>query len=175
MTVLIIGVPDSGKSQKAEAIAGDLSEGGRKIYIATMIPFGEEGKKRIEKHRKLREGKNFETIECPLNIKELADNDQRIEDSTCLLECMSNLIGNEMHSEDKTKLSDEELTKYIAGSVTELKKSAKHLVIVSNSFPLDEKGYDEDTRRYTALVAMVNDELKKIADEVHEYVDERWN
>ena len=175
MTILIIGVPDSGKSAKAEEIAGMLSEGGRKIYIATMIPFGEDGKKRIEKHRKLREGKNFETIECPLDIKELTEKDLRIKDSTCLLECMSNLIGNEMHSEDKMNLSNEELTEYITGSVVALKETAKNLVIVSNSFPLDEEGYDEDTKRYTRLVAMVNDELKKIADEVHEYVDERWN
>ena len=175
MTILIIGVPDSGKSAKAEEIAVKLSEGGRKIYIATMIPFGEEGKKRIEKHRKLREGKNFETIECPMNVKELAEKDLRIKNSTCLLECMSNLVGNEMHSADTADLSNEELTEYIAGSLAALKEKAKHLVIVSNSLPLDEEGYDEDTKRYTRLVAMVNDELKKIADEVHEYVDERWN
>ena len=43
MTVLIIGTPDSGKSEKAEEIALSLSQGKKKYYIATMIPYGEAG------------------------------------------------------------------------------------------------------------------------------------
>ena len=43
MVVLIIGIPDSGKSKMAEKWAVRLSNGGRKFYIATMIPFGEDG------------------------------------------------------------------------------------------------------------------------------------
>ena len=174
MTVLIIGVPDSGKSKKAEDIAMELSGSKRRIYIATMIPFGEEGRKRIEKHRKLRQGKNFETIECPINIKKLTKNDERISGATCLLECMSNLVGNEMHDEQNSECNDEELTDYIIESIKALRDKADNLVVVSNSFPLDGEGYDEDTKRYTRIVNMVNNELRKIADEVHEFVDERW-
>lgn len=175
MTVLIIGVPDSGKSQKAEEIAVTLAGGGQKIYIATMIPYGKEGRQRVEKHRKLRAGKNFKTIECPVNIKELCDKDKRIAGSTCLLECMSNLIGNEMHHDANRDLSEKELITYIVDSVKALKAVAKNLVIVSNSFPLEGDGYDDDTRKYTSLVYLVNEELKQLSDEVHEYVDERWN
>ncbi|WP_035772556.1 bifunctional adenosylcobinamide kinase/adenosylcobinamide-phosphate guanylyltransferase [Butyrivibrio sp. VCD2006] len=174
MTVLIIGVPDSGKSQKAEEIAVKLAGGGQKLYIATMIPFGDEGKKRVEKHRKLREGKGFETIECPVKIDELSAKDSRIEGATCLLECMSNLIGNEMHSDSNKDISDEELSKKIADSVLVLRDRAKNLVIVSNSFPIDDLSYDEDTKRYCSLVLMVNEALKKYADEIHEFADERW-
>ena len=50
MITLIIGTPGSGKSRKAEDIIESLSGGAEKIYVATMIPFGEDGNKRIEKY-----------------------------------------------------------------------------------------------------------------------------
>ncbi|WP_026497626.1 bifunctional adenosylcobinamide kinase/adenosylcobinamide-phosphate guanylyltransferase [Butyrivibrio sp. WCD2001] len=190
MIVFVLGIPDSGKSSKAEEIAVRLAGDGQKIYIATMIPFGEEGKKRVEKHRKLREGKGFETIECPVKIQSLiedfsvySDNSTKTENKsgihpqsqdTCLLECMSNLVGNEMHSDDNSKLSDDEFVKYITQSVKAFGKSVKNLVIVSNSFSLEGEGYDEDTKRYTRLIDLVNNDLKKYADEVYEFLDERW-
>ena len=174
MTVLIIGVPDSGKSVKAEEIAMKLSGDDKRIYIATMIPFGEAGKKRVEKHRRLRAGKGFETIECPTKVGKIPEKYREIKGATCLLECMSNLVGNEMHLAENKDLTDKELTDNILNQVLALKNNAKNLVIVSNSFPLEGEGYDEDTKRYTALTNMVNAELKKIADEIHEYVDERW-
>lgn len=73
MFVLIIGTPDSGKSERAERLISDLAGDYPKFYIATMIPYGEEGKSRVEKHRAMREGKGFETIECPNNIHLLKD------------------------------------------------------------------------------------------------------
>ena len=35
-----------------------------RIYIATMYPFDEESRKRVQRHRKMRQGKGFETVEC---------------------------------------------------------------------------------------------------------------
>ncbi len=43
MVDLIIGTPDSGKSKRAEDLALKLSGDGKRIYLATMDPFGEEG------------------------------------------------------------------------------------------------------------------------------------
>ena len=51
MMILVVGSPDSGKSVKAEELAAELSGNEKKIYLATMIPFGEEGAARVEKHR----------------------------------------------------------------------------------------------------------------------------
>lgn len=59
MTTLIIGYPDSGKSAMAERMVTEMSEPGERVYLATMIPFGQEGRDRIARHRKLREGKGF--------------------------------------------------------------------------------------------------------------------
>ena len=172
MVVLIIGIPDSGKSKMAEEWAVRLSNGGRKYYIATMIPFGEEGQKRIEKHRKMRQGKGFETIECPENLGESILSTEGIYGSTCLLECMSNLVGNEMHGD--RPLEGDELTDHIMRDVNKLCERAENVVIVSNSFPLEGDGYDEDTRNYVGALMVVNEELKKISDEVYIFEDGAW-
>ncbi len=171
MTYLILGTPDSGKSLKAESTALSLAGSGRKYYIATMIPFGKEGEDRIKKHRKMREGKGFETIEQPVRVHEALSRINSSEASTCLLECMSNLIGNEMH--DPSMGNDEtkdlaEIADGIVDSVMSLADKVLNLVIVSNTFPLDGEGYDEDTRRYVKVVDLVNKELKQRVDEVYE-------
>lgn len=129
MTILVIGTPDSGKSEKAEGLALELSRNGKKIYLATMIPYGAEGEKRIEKHRKLRDGKGFITVEKTHDIADIIDETGFIvikksagnstdknegacrlkaEDATVLLECVSNLCANEMF--DKTDESANERT-----------------------------------------------------------------
>lgn len=170
MICLVLGTPDSGKSKRAEDLVMELAGAGKKYYIATMIPFGEEGKKRVEKHRKMREGKGFETIECTTKVHELSDTLQDLEASTCLLECMSNLVGNEMHEERNLERSSEELADYIADSVISLSKKSGNMVLVANTFPLDGEGYDEDTRKYVRIVDLVNQRLRKKVDEVYELI-----
>ena len=66
MLCLVIGGSASGKSEYAERHVCALP--GRRIYAATMQPFGEEGRQRIARHRKLREGKGFVTIEVPADL-----------------------------------------------------------------------------------------------------------
>ena len=62
MTVtLVIGAAASGKSAYAESLC--LGHDGLRVYLATMEPFGEEGARRIARHRALREGKGFSTLE----------------------------------------------------------------------------------------------------------------
>ena len=54
MTVtLVIGAAASGKSAYAESLC--LGHDGPRVYLATMEPFGEEGARRIARHRALRE------------------------------------------------------------------------------------------------------------------------
>ena len=60
MTTLITGGSKCGKSSFAEKLLNDFT--GRKIYIATMQPFGADAFEAIERHRKMRAGKGFETL-----------------------------------------------------------------------------------------------------------------
>lgn len=52
MLAFIAGGAASGKSAWAESLA--MALGGRKCYIATMEPFGEEAEIRIQHHRNAR-------------------------------------------------------------------------------------------------------------------------
>ena len=61
MIELVYGGSGSGKSEFAEKLILD-SECENRFYIATMKIFDDEGKKRVERHRKLRGNKNFISI-----------------------------------------------------------------------------------------------------------------
>ena len=95
MLILVTGGSGSGKSAFAEDRVLSLGEA-KRIYIATMHPFDQESFKRIERHRKMRAGKGFDTIECYTGLKDV----QISGDSVVLLECMSNLTANEMFEEN---------------------------------------------------------------------------
>ena len=69
---LVTGGSGSGKSEYAEQLITEFGEKERwrkRYYLATMMPFGEETKQKIERHRKMREGKGFCTVECYLDLK----------------------------------------------------------------------------------------------------------
>ena len=68
--ILVTGGSGSGKSEFAEGLLADIKE--NKYYIATMAVNGEEGRKRVERHRRLREGKRFITLEAPCELGRLA-------------------------------------------------------------------------------------------------------
>lgn len=95
MFILITGGCKNGKSLMAEKILTAYNV--PRFYIATMEPFGSEAKETIARHRKIREGKNFNTIEKYTDISEI----KLPQNSAVLLECMCNLCANEMFSAKK--------------------------------------------------------------------------
>ena len=91
MFTLVIGGAASGKSEYAESRVTDLP--GRRIYLATMRPWDQECRNRIDRHRRLRLGKGFETLE---RYTDLAGAEIPA-GANVLLECMSNLTANELY------------------------------------------------------------------------------
>ena len=63
MMHLVTGASASGKSAYAEDLLVP-AKSAEKYYIATMRPWGAEGAARVKKHRAMREGKGFQTIEA---------------------------------------------------------------------------------------------------------------
>ena len=102
MMISVIGTPDSGKSKKAEDIICRLAGDERKYYIATMIPYGDDGEKRVKKHRDMRAGKGFITIEQPMDVHLALDEIPNPEGANVLLECMANLAANEMFGRNES-------------------------------------------------------------------------
>lgn len=173
MIIVVKGTPDSGKSALAEKLCCELAGTMKKYYIATMVPYGEAGIERIRKHRKMREGKGFETIEKSDSLDRIEEAFFR-EECTCLLECVSNLVGNEMYADKNHNLNDSELKSLIIESIKNLGSKVTNLVVVTNEFPKEMDGYDDETRRYVHITDIVNDELKKYGDKVYEYREGEW-
>jgi adenosylcobinamide kinase/adenosylcobinamide-phosphate guanylyltransferase len=95
MIILITGGSGSGKSEFAENLAVKLKSR-ELLYIATMMPQDRESLQRIARHQEHRRNKGFKTLECYTDLLGI-----KIENSpVVLLECMSNLLANEMYSED---------------------------------------------------------------------------
>lgn len=161
MLTVVTGGSGSGKSELAENIAVKFT--GKKYYIATMEPFGEEAQKRIERHRKMRVEKGFETIEKYTDIDELIF----LQNDVVLLECMSNLCANEMFSSmtDKSVVAD----KIISG-IEKINNMASELIIVTNEIFSDGILYDKETMGYMKLLGEINRRIFEFADNVIESV-----
>ena len=189
MIHLVTGGSGSGKSEYGEGLILDIPDGER-FYIATMEPSGSEAKRRIARHRKLREGKGFFTIERPRDLGGLIlPGEGR---KNVLLECVSNLAANEMFgggacgsaepageagacglAEPAQETGPDRLTELarrIVSDIRSLARQSDHLVIVTNQVGEDGCCYDRETRTYIALVGRVNQELAKLADQVTEVV-----
>ena len=160
MLTLVVGGAASGKSELAEAFAV-RSPQKEKIYVATMEPYGEESLRRIEKHRRMRAGKGFCTLECYRDLKSL----QVPAGSTVLLECLGNLCANELYGGSGDRAGEE-----ILAGVRSLTEQCGHLVIVSNEVCSGGTAYAGDTLRYLQLLGRLNCELAALADHVCEAV-----
>lgn len=159
MFALVTGGSGSGKSEFAENLA--VSLGGEKTYIATMMPSDGECVKRIERHREMRSGKGFKTVERYTGIKELDIG------GTVLLECLSNLTANEMYSScGAGDRSAEEITE----GIERLNKRCENLIVVTNEIFSDGADYGSETEKYMKVLGKINCAAAKIADEVYEVV-----
>lgn len=169
MMVLVIGGSGSGKSSYAEEVAVSLSKPQKKkYYLATMQVYDDEGQRRIARHRALRQGKGFVTIEQPVNIQKSLK-EMESGERTALLECISNLTANEMFTQEKTT-SEAQVTEDIIKGITMLKEETTHLVVVSNNVFEDGMVYDKATMEYIHAMGVINQQLALLADQVVEVV-----
>jgi adenosylcobinamide kinase/adenosylcobinamide-phosphate guanylyltransferase len=167
MLTVAIGGSGSGKSAYAESLLEAYKE--HKYYIATMQVYDPEGERKVLRHRELRAGKGFVTIEQPREIGRAADQIERVEEKTCaLLECMSNLVANEMF--DPILPAAPNLPEKITADVLALTHKIDNLVVVTNNAFEDGITYDESTMEYLRVLGAVNRKLCKYADRVVEVV-----
>lgn len=164
MFVVVTGGSGSGKSAYAEDII--VSSGiEKRYYIATMICADEESKKRVDRHRRMRAGKEFETLEVPTNLEQVSVENG----SAVLLECMSNLTANEMFASLEPQKAEKVAGRILKG-VEKIRKECQLLVVVTNEVFSDGKKYDEMTEEYLKCLGLVNCQMAKMADEVVEVV-----
>ena len=229
MMTMIIGQPDSGKSDLAEQLvmeaagagqpvdlmdnesdetqAGNLQAGmtaclkpGGKYYIATMIPYGQEGQTRVDRHREMRRDKGFVTIEEPADMTRAASHINGSHKpgtrDIILLECLSNLVANVIFGNgdesDAGKLEtasrhhdlefpagrescplENPTADMIARQVMSLKSAGADLYIVANHFEIEED-YNQETGNYIYINNLVNEILADMSDTVYRLEEGHW-
>ena len=160
MITLVTGGAKCGKSHYAEKIFENYF--GRKFYVATMQPYGDEALSAIERHRKIRAGKGFETIEKYTDIEKI----ELPKNCGILLECTANLCANEMFQDDETC----DPTKKIIHGFEHLKSCSEMLVIVTNEVGGDGISYEKGTAEYIKIMGKINAKAAEISDNVIECV-----
>lgn len=158
MFTLVIGGAASGKSAYAEVHA--LSLPGSRVYLATMQPSDGECWTRIEKHRRQRVGKGFETVERYTDLS----GTPVPTGANVLLECVGNLLANELYEPNGGGTNA-----VLCGTDTLLSR-CQHLTVVTNEVCSGGTDYDESTLFYLRELAWVNRALAAQADRVVEVV-----
>mgnify|MGYP000861402006 CR=1 FL=1 len=162
MMTVVTGGSGSGKSAFAEDKIVSFGPA-KRIYIATMHPYDEESHKRVARHRKMRAGKGFETVECYTGLKNL----DFPENAVVLLECMSNLVANEMYDPSGAGENAEES---ILAGIHKLQKASDDLVVVTNEVFSDSMTDNPEMEKYLKLLGNINLRMGEMADLVTEVV-----
>ena len=157
MLTLVLGGAASGKSEYAERLV--LQTPGPRYYLATMQLWDAECAARVEKHRRMRAEKQFETLECPLHLGTV----RLPARGTALLEDLGNLTANELYDPAG---AGESAASAILDGLDRLAAQCEHLVVVSNEVFSGGADYAGDTDRYLKALAQVNNALAARADAV---------
>lgn len=168
MLELVTGGSGSGKSAYAESRICEYNRQTPKplFYIATMFPYGEETEKKIERHRILRKGKGFETLEWYTGLK-LHLEEGSLQGSDVLLECMSNLVANEMYMESGAGCHADQA---ILEGIQELNQQCANLVIVTNEVFSESVPDSPEMKEYKRILGRINCEIAVMADQVTEVI-----
>ena len=161
--ILVFGGIGSGKSAYAEKLVETYQC--KKAYLATMKVYDEEGRKKVKKHRKMREGKFDRSIEMPTDVAN-ADVEK---DELVLLECMSNLLANEMFKEDLTVDTDT-VAKKISADIKKLNSKVYELIIVGNDVFMDKGEHSVEVKAYIKALKEIQREIAKEAKAVVEVI-----
>ena len=150
MLTLVIGGAASGKSEYAESLV--LKTALPRYYLATMQIWDAECAARVEKHRRMRAAKQFETVECPLHLDAVRLPDR----GTVLLEDLGNLTANELY--DPAGAGADAAGAILRG-LDILALQCENLIVVSNEVFSGGADYAGDTGRYLLALAQVNNAL----------------
>ena len=171
--VLVTGGARSGKSTYAEKLAKEAD--GRVLYIATSIPFDDEMKDRVKKHKERRPS-TWHTFEGYRNLKQVFYN-KEIEFDAILLDCITIMVTNlmfEIAGDNLDDLNNEaidtmenEILKEVADFICEAEKSSKTIIIVTNEIGSGIVPEYKMARIFRDIAGRVNQYIASRAQDVH--------
>ena len=143
MIHLVTGGSGSGKSAYAEKLVTEQYKKDSKYYIATMQVYDEEGKARIERHRQMRSGKGFTTIEQPAYIEEALTKIDKWEEKQCVA------VQEEKEEKQCVAVQEEKEGKQCVAEQKE--KQCVALVECMSNLAANEIFQEEEIRPYAAV------------------------
>lgn len=162
MKLMLTGGSANGKSTFAEKLALELP--GPHYYLAAMKPYGPEALVRIQRHRSSHDRQGFRTIECYQDMENLS----LPERGTLLLECLCNLLDNELFSPSAGVGGDyfgtdhfdpdrsEKVISHILQGLKLLGDQCENLIVVTNDVGSDWPGYSDSTLEYRTALGRLN-------------------
>ena len=162
--ILITGGSASGKSEYAERRAVQLP--GPRVYLAAMEVYGEEGEARVRKHRAMREGKGFRTVEQTRDIAQVFARGAVTEKDVVLLEDLSNLAANEMFLPDGRVRGEQETEELLVREVLSLSACCRELIVVGNLLGGDGAFLEDLSLRYLRAFSRAQNRIAAEASEV---------
>lgn len=184
MNVFVTGGAASGKSAYAEDVLLALAGNTEKIYLACMKNDSPAAERRIARHRALREGKGFVTLEKAIEIGTLAG---RVRGASVLIEGAGMLLSNELFDREfqadftpgqslpdgaagRWKKHTEDVAENIIHGFLSLMAAAANAVVVSDEVFSDGLSYDPRTESYIACLGRINCFLAESCDRAVEVV-----
>ena len=162
--ILITGGSASGKSEYAERRAVQLP--GPRVYLAAMEVYGEEGEARVRKHRAMREGKGFRTVEQTRDLAQVFARGAVMEEDLVLLEDLSNLAANEMFLPDGRVRGEQETEELLVREVLSLSARCRELIVVGNLLGGDGAFLEDLSLRYLRAFSRAQNRIAAEASEV---------
>lgn len=170
--ILVTGGARSGKSNFAESLC--INRNNSTAYIATSIPFDDEMKDRVKKHKESRP-QNWRTYEIYKDIYSIIDNISK-EYETVILDCVTLLVNNlmftygieidEATSEDINELEDY-IKKQVNKLLNEVEKTKLYFVVVTNELGMGVVPANKLSRVYSDIVGRINQQISSRSDEVY--------
>jgi len=156
--ILVTGGARSGKSRFALRRALTYKE---RIFLATAEPLDDEMRRRIEHHRKEREGL-FSTVEEPRNLSRAIKNVPS-DTEVILIDCLTVWLGNLMHHYG----SEADHFPEIASFLETLKKPPCDIIAVTNEVGLGIVPGDPLSRAYRDHAGNLNQAVAALAQEAY--------
>lgn len=162
---LITGGSRSGKSAYAQAQAESIPSRGR-TYVATCPVLDEEMRERIERHRRLRDGRGWHTVEAPVELAEAVA--QAPTKHVVLVDCLTLWINNLLYlaAQSGTGLDEDELARLAEELARACRGRIEPVILVTNEVGMSIVPENALARRYRDLVGRCNQVLAAAADEV---------
>ncbi len=154
----VTGGCKSGKSSHALHLAESYHL--RKVFLATSIPFDDEMKDRISKHKKERDD-SWETLDVPVLLPEAMEEHGQ-EGNVLLVDCLTLWINNllmETENQDEIMARVDQLSKALASVPCPV-------VLVSNEVGCGIVPGNRLARLFRDVAGLVNQRVAEMADEV---------